>query len=439
MYSDGSRSFQDESDVWGTISSWNRQKICMNPLIGLLTVDSLTKHWTACPARDVIVIRLVADRMFWGSDLVTLLVNMRSQLPQYVFVFQSVLQTSSCQWVKKRFLLSSRSAAPVWTRRSQNPHTLKRNRRNSGPVRRRMSPGSPSLWRVKTKMTMKENLSPHSSITDRLNRWRQKLMEWTVEDQNQPGPQVNFCSLRLRTLTTLLNLRLKTEGRAENHRQNRTLWQSKSLSVTWSVKLARNRFSAPNVVKYFVESRVWRHTQGCTQERNPTAALCVIKALLRKEVWTTTRGLTPGRNPSTAQFVVKVSAVRTLCRTTWRTTRERNRTAALTVINVTYGTQIYRFIYDPTQERNPTAVPFAANASPVIQIYRLIWEPTLERNPSAATFVMRGSPGGISSRTTCVVESPQFQELWIITHLHLQEVVHDPILTLLMGQLKPCW
>ena len=69
-------------------------------------------------------------------------------------------------------------------------------------------------------MTMKENLSPHSSVKDRLNRWRQKLMEQTVENQNQPGLQINFHSLRLTILTTLLNLRLKTEGRAENLRQD---------------------------------------------------------------------------------------------------------------------------------------------------------------------------------------------------------------------------
>ncbi|KAM6938650.1 uncharacterized protein PEZ65_004902 [Lycodopsis pacificus] len=45
-----------------------------------------------------------------------------------------VLMSSSCWWFKKRFLLSSRSGAPVWTRRTQSPHTLKKNRRTSGPV-----------------------------------------------------------------------------------------------------------------------------------------------------------------------------------------------------------------------------------------------------------------------------------------------------------------
>ncbi|KAK6309163.1 hypothetical protein J4Q44_G00206260 [Coregonus suidteri] len=45
--------------------------------------------------------------------------------------------------LKRRFPLSSstvsRSGAPVWGRRTQNPHRLKRNRRNSGPVRRKSS------------------------------------------------------------------------------------------------------------------------------------------------------------------------------------------------------------------------------------------------------------------------------------------------------------
>ncbi|XP_049923359.1 zinc finger protein 771-like isoform X23 [Epinephelus moara] len=47
--------------------------------------------------------------------------------------------SSSCWWLKKRFPLSSRSGAPVWTRRTQSLHTLKRNRRNSGSVRRESS------------------------------------------------------------------------------------------------------------------------------------------------------------------------------------------------------------------------------------------------------------------------------------------------------------
>ncbi|XP_049895784.1 uncharacterized protein LOC126387294 isoform X1 [Epinephelus moara] len=47
--------------------------------------------------------------------------------------------SSSCWWLKKRFPLSSRSGAPVWTRRTQSLHTLKRNRRNSGSARRESS------------------------------------------------------------------------------------------------------------------------------------------------------------------------------------------------------------------------------------------------------------------------------------------------------------
>ncbi|TNN25363.1 hypothetical protein EYF80_064509 [Liparis tanakae] len=53
--------------------------------------------------------------------------------------------SSRCWWLKKRFLLSSRSGASVWTRA---PPTLKRNRRtqstptlkrNSGPLRKESS------------------------------------------------------------------------------------------------------------------------------------------------------------------------------------------------------------------------------------------------------------------------------------------------------------
>nr|XP_033933550.1 uncharacterized protein LOC117441594 [Pseudochaenichthys georgianus] len=48
--------------------------------------------------------------------------------------------SSSWWWLKKRFPLSSRGGAPVWPRKTQSPpHTLKRNRRNSGAVRRESS------------------------------------------------------------------------------------------------------------------------------------------------------------------------------------------------------------------------------------------------------------------------------------------------------------
>ncbi|KAL3065024.1 hypothetical protein OYC64_015246 [Pagothenia borchgrevinki] len=60
---------------------------------------------------------------------------------------------------------------------------------------------------------MKRNLSPLSFIKDKLNTWKQKLMERTVEDQNQPGTQIqrDIYNQRLRTtLETLLNLTLKT-------------------------------------------------------------------------------------------------------------------------------------------------------------------------------------------------------------------------------------
>ncbi len=37
---------------------------------------------------------------------------------------------------------------------------------------------------------MKKNLSPHSFIKDKLNTWKHKLMETTVEKQNQPETRV---------------------------------------------------------------------------------------------------------------------------------------------------------------------------------------------------------------------------------------------------------
>ncbi|KAK5910562.1 hypothetical protein CesoFtcFv8_004386 [Champsocephalus esox] len=83
---------------------------------------------------------------------------------------------------------------------------------------------------------MKRNLSPLSFIKDKLNTWKRKLMEMTVEDQNQPGTQIQRAvyNLRLRTtletllkltLETLLNLTLKTVPigrRPENLHQAQT-------------------------------------------------------------------------------------------------------------------------------------------------------------------------------------------------------------------------
>ncbi|XP_068589653.1 uncharacterized protein [Cebidichthys violaceus] len=59
---------------------------------------------------------------------------------------------------------------------------------------------------------MKRNLSPHSFIKDKLNRWKQKVMERTVEDQNQTGTQIQIDMQNqiLMRLETLLNLRLMT-------------------------------------------------------------------------------------------------------------------------------------------------------------------------------------------------------------------------------------
>ena len=131
--------------------------------------------------------------------------------------FLFYIQTSSSnRWGKKQFVLSSRTRAPVWTRRTQQrSHRLNRNRTNLGPVRRESSFQSP--WRVK-KM-MKRNLSPHSFTNTKPKRsrikriWKQKLMERTVENQNQPRTQVqieNYNHLVTTRLQTHLNLRLKT-------------------------------------------------------------------------------------------------------------------------------------------------------------------------------------------------------------------------------------
>uniref|UniRef100_A0A8C9XSZ2 C2H2-type domain-containing protein n=1 Tax=Sander lucioperca TaxID=283035 RepID=A0A8C9XSZ2_SANLU len=71
----------------------------------------------------------------------------------------------------------------MWTSRSQSPsQTLKRNRRNCGAVRRESSFKG---WRRLISPSSHSLLSlPHSFIRDKLNTWKQKLMERTVEDQN---------------------------------------------------------------------------------------------------------------------------------------------------------------------------------------------------------------------------------------------------------------
>ncbi|XP_078112077.1 uncharacterized protein LOC144521392 [Sander vitreus] len=58
-----------------------------------------------------------------------------------------------------------------------------------------------------------EEEAQSSQLHQRLNTWKQKLMERTVEDQNQPGTHIHilFYNQRLKTrLETLLNLRLMT-------------------------------------------------------------------------------------------------------------------------------------------------------------------------------------------------------------------------------------
>ncbi|KAK9530027.1 hypothetical protein VZT92_011563 [Zoarces viviparus] len=57
---------------------------------------------------------------------------------------------------------------------------------------------------------MKRKLSPHSFIKDKLNSWKQMLMERIVEDQNQAGTQIQIdiqnqiLMTRRETLLTLM-------------------------------------------------------------------------------------------------------------------------------------------------------------------------------------------------------------------------------------------
>ncbi|KAK5921555.1 hypothetical protein CgunFtcFv8_018912 [Champsocephalus gunnari] len=121
---------------------------------------------------------------------------------------------------------------------------------------------------------MKRNLSPLSLIKDKLNTWKQKLMEMTVEDQNQPETRIQRAvyNQRLRTtlktllnltletllnltLETLLNLTLKTVligKRPENLHQAQThLKIDMNLSVIHNVVLKRNHSAAQSVRKLF--------------------------------------------------------------------------------------------------------------------------------------------------------------------------------------------
>ena len=145
------------------------------------------------------------------SEMLNEVPNNSSHLYQKITIFCNVyalfssLQTSSCcWWVKKRFLLSSRRGAPVWTSRNhQSCHTLKRNRRNCGPVRTESS--FKSLWSLK-KMMKRTN----SFIKEKLKRTalqKQKLMERTVEDQNQP---VTLIQILMTQQHSPLNLSLMT-------------------------------------------------------------------------------------------------------------------------------------------------------------------------------------------------------------------------------------
>ncbi|XP_078020055.1 uncharacterized protein LOC117245926 isoform X4 [Epinephelus lanceolatus] len=54
---------------------------------------------------------------------------------------------------------------------------------------------------------MKRNLSPHSFIKDTLNRWKQKQRERTVEEQNQPGTQIQIHIYNLRLMTVMIGRR----------------------------------------------------------------------------------------------------------------------------------------------------------------------------------------------------------------------------------------
>ncbi|KAL7375568.1 hypothetical protein ABVT39_019891 [Epinephelus coioides] len=64
-----------------------------------------------------------------------------------------------------------------------------------------------SLIKVKLRRTDRQSLQPAAQ----LNRWKQRLKERTVEDQNQPGTQIQIHIYNLRLMTrleSLLSLRL---------------------------------------------------------------------------------------------------------------------------------------------------------------------------------------------------------------------------------------
>ncbi|KAM6900932.1 uncharacterized protein PEZ65_019135 [Lycodopsis pacificus] len=132
---------------------------------------------------------------------------------------------SSCWWFKKRFPLSSRS--PVCTRRTQNPHTLKKNRRTQSPHtlkknRRTQSPHTLKILMRRqetllTLMTVMIGRRPGQDVVlTSSSCWKQMLMERTVEDQNQAGTRIQIDikdQILMRRLETLLTLMTVMIGR----------------------------------------------------------------------------------------------------------------------------------------------------------------------------------------------------------------------------------
>uniref|UniRef100_A0A8C9XT06 C2H2-type domain-containing protein n=1 Tax=Sander lucioperca TaxID=283035 RepID=A0A8C9XT06_SANLU len=114
-----------------------------------------------------------------------------------------------------------------------------------------------------------------------LVRWKQKLMERTVEDQNQPGTHIHFYNQRLKTrLETLLNLRLMTwnnlclqttKARLLLKRSSRSVapvWTSRSQSPPPHIKEEQEKLcisqepEPPPHIKEEQDDELWSSQEG---------------------------------------------------------------------------------------------------------------------------------------------------------------------------------
>ena len=184
-----------------------------------------------------------------------------------------------------------------------------------------MSPGSPSLlslWRVK--MMMRKNLSPH--------RWRQKLKERTVEDQNQPGTliQINKYNQCMKSGWILMSLWLMWDS---------VLVRNDSVALIvvddfatggekpFSCAVCRKKFPRIETLVRHLRSQSGEKPYSCLfckkqftrsdshedpHGRNPSAALCVGKVSHITWVWSVTCLFTCRRERTAAVFVTEDSA-----------------------------------------------------------------------------------------------------------------------------------